>query len=126
MTALTREGIAELLRTNDKAVCRALVVLYNNQTADEQSSETTNQHNGRGFAGFDAEFGTRLAKFYLRNGYLTAKQIAPWRKINSRGTMKIAMYWKQLIAAAQEKQVTQAAQIAQVIDTSFSFGANAK
>jgi hypothetical protein len=92
MTELTREGITELLKKSDAAVCRALVVLYNNQTADEQETNTTNHHNGRGFSGFDAEIGTKMAKFYLERGYLTLRQIAVWRKINRHGNMKIANY----------------------------------
>ena len=36
----TVESIKSLLATNDKAIGRALIVLRNRQTADEQASET--------------------------------------------------------------------------------------
>ena len=119
MTELTQKGITALLAKNNDAVCRALIVLYNNQTADEQSTNTTNQHNGRGFSGFDAEIGTKMAKFYLERKYLTIGQIAVWRKMDRNGNMRIARYWRQLIAAAQEKAAKQLEQ-----DTTFNFGYN--
>ena len=58
----TKESIQTLLATNDKAVYRALIVLFERQTADEQEAESTNHNNGRGFNGRDAKFGTSLAK----------------------------------------------------------------
>lgn len=71
--------------------------------------------NGRGFAGLDAEIGTKMVKFYLNRGYLTPNQIAVWRKVGKRG-MRIAVYWKQLALAAEAKAKQ---------ETSFEFGANA-
>lgn len=44
------EYIGWLLATNDRAVERALVCLYNRQTIDEQLSEDTKHRNGRGFS----------------------------------------------------------------------------
>ena len=43
-----------------------------------------------------------MAKFYERNGYLTEKQIAYWRKTGKQG-MRIAIYWRQLLAEAHAK-----------------------
>lgn len=62
MTQHTKESITKLLETNDKAVCRALVVLFERQTADEQTSAVTKHRNGMGFNGYDAGFGSWLAK----------------------------------------------------------------
>jgi len=101
--SLTRESITALLETNDRAIGRALLVLLSNQTADEVRMETTSHYNGKGFSGFDGKIGTNMAKFYQRNGYLSPKQIAFWRKQDKRGNMRIAKYWKQLIKAAEEK-----------------------
>jgi hypothetical protein len=103
MTELTREGIVELLKKSDKAVCRALLVINSNQTADEQISETTTHLNGRGFRPFHAAIGTSMANFYQRNSYLTPKQIAYWRKTDCKGNMNIGLYWKQLVEAAKQK-----------------------
>lgn len=105
---LTGKAIIELLRTNDKAVCRALVVLNERQTADEQVSETTRHHNNRGFRPCHARMGTSMAKFYTKRGYLTPKQIAYWRKEGKEG-MRIAIYWRQLLDAAHKKKAAQAA-----------------
>ena len=101
---LTRESIINLLMTNDAAVCRALIVLNNNQTADEQQCEATTHHNNRGFQPSAARMGTSMAKFYLRNKYLSQKQINYWRKPNAKGTPRIGIYWKQLIDAANAKK----------------------
>jgi hypothetical protein len=99
---LTGTDIVNLLKTNDKAIARALVVLKNNQTADEQSDETTKHQNGKGFRPAHAKVGTSMAKFYEKNGYLTEKQIGYWRKEGKQG-MRISIYWKQLLSAAREK-----------------------
>lgn len=104
MSTLTKESIVKLLETNDKAVARALVVLYNRQTEVEQSCDATMGDNGRGFSHAHAFIGCRMAKFYLQRGFLTPKQVAYWRKSTPKRGMRIGMYWKQLIEAANEKQ----------------------
>lgn len=101
---LSKETIVKLLATNDKAIARALVVLNNNQTADEQASGNVRHLNGKGFRPCHARMGTSMAQFYQRTGFLSAKQIAYWRKEDAKGNMKIAIYWRQLIEAAEQKQ----------------------
>lgn len=103
MATLTGTDIIEMLRTNDKAVCRALVVLNERQTADEQVSQTTRHENGRGFRPCHARMGTSMAKFYLDRGFLTQKQIAYWRREGKEG-MRIAIYWRQLLDEAHKKE----------------------
>jgi hypothetical protein len=98
-----KQYIIDLLATKDKAIARALVVLKNNQTADEQQCEATTHHNGRGFRPCHAKRGTSMALFYERTGFLTPKQIAYWRKPDSSGGMRISIYWRQLVAAAAVK-----------------------
>ena len=102
-TALTKEVISALLKTNDKAVARALVVLYRNQTASEQSSESTINRNGEGFRPAHARMGSSMATFYLARGYLTPKQVAYWRKPMACGNSRIEIYWRQLAIAAEAK-----------------------
>ena len=63
MKTYTRNDIDNILRSNDRAVERAMVVLFNRQTQDEQQSADTNHHNGRGFCSCDARAGTRFARF---------------------------------------------------------------
>lgn len=105
---LTGTDIVKLLETNDKAVARALVVLYERQTADEKVTQGTRHDNGLGFRPCHARMGTSMAEFYLRNGYLSPKQIAYWRKRGKEG-MRISIYWRQLLDAAHKKAAAKAA-----------------
>jgi hypothetical protein len=100
---LNKESIVSLLATNDRAVARALVVLNQRQTADEQMTEHTTHQNGRGFRPCHARMGTSMAKFFERNGYLTIKQVSYWRKTDRSGAMRIGIYWAQLIEEAARK-----------------------
>ena len=95
--------IVELLRTNDKAVARALVVLNERQTSDEQASENTRYRNGRGFRPCHARMGTSMAKFFTKTGFLTTKQVAYWRRPDKNGGMRIQIYAAQLLEVATDK-----------------------
>lgn len=99
----TKAQILNLLNSNDKAIARALVVLNERQTADEQRSEGTLHHNGRGFTPADARMGTSMAGYYSRNKVLSTKQIAYWRKPNAKGIPRINKYAGQLVEIAAEK-----------------------
>jgi len=61
----TRDQIDNILRTNDRAVERAILRLFELQTADEQKIGGTNADNGRGFRSSDARAGTRFARWLL-------------------------------------------------------------
>jgi hypothetical protein len=108
MKPITKELIVELLSRNDQigmhSVGRALVVLYNNQTADEQQTRDTNETNGKGYSKAHADIGTSMAQFYLKNGFLTPKQVQYWQRPTSSGRVRIAIYWKQILEAAIAKQ----------------------
>lgn len=108
MSRTTVEAIRELLRTNDKAVCRALVALNRRQTADEQATKDTRHQNGMGFRPAHARMGTSMAEFYARNGYLTTKQVAYWRKPMKDGKSRIEIYARQLLEVAQEREEQEA------------------
>lgn len=100
----SKHEIVELLRNNDRALYRALVVLNARQTQDEQSSETTRYLNHKGFNAAHAKRGTSMANFFLRTGFLTPKQKAWWRAPEGRGgQMRIGIYAGQLQDAAKEK-----------------------
>ena len=99
----TKQQILNLLNSNDKAIVRAVIVLNERQTADEQRSEGTLHHNGRGFTPADARMGTSMAGYATRTGTLTVKQLAYWRKPNARGIPRINKYAGQLLEIAQEK-----------------------
>ena len=72
----TKSEIVELLLRNDRAVARALVVLYNRQTVDEQQSEETRHLNGIGFTGADAYSGSLTAKYFLKTPCAGARRPA--------------------------------------------------
>lgn len=102
--SLTKSGIVELLKTDPRAVARALVVLNERQTSDEQAAEDTRYRNGRGFRPCHARMGTSMAKFFASRGYLTEKQINYWRKTDRAGNMRIGIYAGQLLEAAEAKR----------------------
>lgn len=104
----TKDEIKELLKTNDRAVERALLVLLSRQTNDEQSQETTRHSNNRGFTQADAAIFTSMAKQVQRGYRLTEKQLAFLRNGKSqRFPSRIGKYAGQLLEVAQEKQSNQ-------------------
>lgn len=103
----TVDSIRMMLATNDKAVERALVRLYEKQTAFEQSSEATINKNYQGFQPCDARMFSSFAKWILKGRSLTQKQLAyarrPWR--SSRGNTKpaICKYARQIFNMMEAK-----------------------
>ena len=100
---MNKASIIALLETDKRAVARALVVLNERQTHDEQVTENTRYLNGRGFRPCHARMGTNMAKFFLARGYLSDKQIAYWRMKDKTGAMRIGIYWAQLLEEAELK-----------------------
>lgn len=80
MRTWTAEEIKELVQTNDKVLYGALKKLYACQTADEQTTKTTNHQNGMGFNGVDAPILSSFCEFLIRTGFLTPKQKVIARK----------------------------------------------
>lgn len=65
--ANARVLIQENLRDSDAWVLRALVVIFEYQTAEEQNTESTRDANGVGFSGIDGQIMTSFAKQVLRH-----------------------------------------------------------
>lgn len=106
---VTKQQIVAALSSNDRALYKALVLLNNRQTQDEQASESTRYANGRGFNAAHAKRGTSMANFFLRAGFLTPKQKAWWRAPEAKGgQMRIAIYAGQLMEEAAAKQARRA------------------
>ena len=105
---VTKEQIQQVLARTDEigmhAVGRALVHLYNRQTTQEQATECTIEHNGRGFTGADGHIGASMEKYYMNNKFLTAKQVSYWQKNTASGSSKIGKYWKQIQEEAEKKK----------------------
>lgn len=93
-----KDEITTLLNTNDGFLCRAVVKIYERQTLDEQSNDTTSNNNGIGFNGIDAFILSRFAKFFADKKYLSPKQIVVARR-------KMLKYAKQLTTIANEQSV---------------------
>ena len=77
----TRTEIEALINTNDRAVERAMVAIWERQTRDEQATETTRHHNGIGFSGWTAKSGTYFANWVRSGRSLTGRHLAKARKI---------------------------------------------
>lgn len=108
---VTKSSMVEMIEKADAVkkmhiVGRALTAIYNNQTQDEKSSEQTIDHNGIGFTGPDADWGSRSAKIYIRDGKLSEGIVNTWLKPakGAGGAPKITKYWKQLNVVANIKK----------------------
>ena len=77
----TRTEIEALINSNDRAVERAMVAIWERQTADEQATQNTRHHNGRGFAAWSARSGTYFAEWVRSGRRLTGKHLVKARKI---------------------------------------------
>lgn len=93
---LTKDAIANLLRTNDRAVDRAMVVLHERQTRDEQASSVTKHTNNRGFSAAHARLGSYYARWVMKGRRLTGRHLERAREIALH-------YTGQLLEAAQVK-----------------------
>lgn len=101
----TKESLLAMLDVSDKAVAKALLVLYGFQTADEQAAGYTAEENGKGFNGSDAEFLTNIAKWVIaHDGHITPGQADKVRQ-------KIRKYWKQLLTVANENERSKVARV---------------
>lgn len=88
-----KETIQELIDSNDRAVAKAVLRIYEAQTREEKHSAMTVESNGVGFSGADAEFGTSLAQQLQSGRTLSPRQLAAARRM-------IRRYWRQLAALA--------------------------
>jgi hypothetical protein len=86
----TVESIKTLLLSNDRAVERAIIVLFNRQTHTEQQAGHTSESNGRGFNAFDAESGTYYAKWIQGGRSLSGKHLERARKMSFRYVRQLA------------------------------------
>jgi len=88
--------IVSLLHLNNRAVERAMIVLYNNQTSDEQAETTTKHRNGKGFNSYDVKMGTYYAMWVLSGKKLSGYHL-------ERARVMSLKYVGQLVVAAKNK-----------------------
>ena len=93
-------------RLAPRAVGRALVVLYNNQTSEEKRKKDTIEQNNKGFSSCHADVGTTCAEYFLKNNHLQSWMINFWLgQTRPNSQKRIVKYYRQLILAAKiEKQ----------------------
>ena len=94
-----KEELQHLLRTNKKALYRAVVVIYDYQTEYEKADYQTKEANGVGFSAFDAEYLSSIAEQIKQGRVLTPKQLAIT-------TNKMIHYWRQLMVISKRRMST--------------------
>jgi hypothetical protein len=67
-----------------------MVALFARQTNDEQASQSTKHHNGRGFNAFDAGTGSYFAKWILSGRQLTGRHLEKARRVALRYVRQLA------------------------------------
>lgn len=108
---VTRDSLESLINnpnTRIRAIGRALVILYREQTPREKSQKATFEHNGVGFSACDAELGSRCAQYFIQHEDLQGWMVDVWISRGKTGRMRIAKYHAQLnrvaLAKAAQKQ----------------------
>lgn len=90
--------IKSKLSTNKVWAQKAMLIVYNLQTEDEKSTESTNNLNGVGFTGADAYIMTSFSKQLLKRGDLSPKQMAIVYK-------NMPKYWRQIKNASNDQKL---------------------
>ena len=92
----TAETIRENILKSDAWLKRAIIAIYERQTADEKASGETSHNNGVGFNGADSFILSSFAEQIKARGTLSPKQTEIARK-------KMPKYAKQLTSIANNK-----------------------
>ena len=87
--------LKDLLSHNDKAVLKAVEVIYDRQTDEEKYSGETKEENGIGFSKIDARELGDIAKKIKNGKPITRGEFAKARN-------KIKKYWKQLMLISKQ------------------------
>lgn len=92
--AYNKEVIIKRLGESRKFVCRALILMYQRQTPDEQNIQSTTHTNHVGFNAADARLLTDLAQNLIKRG-LSDRQI-------DLAAKKLKKYHKQILQLISE------------------------
>ena len=90
--------IREKVATDPRWAVKGLLRIFEYQTATEQACETTQEHNGVGFTGVDAEILSSFAKQVNKGRNMSPKQMAIIYK-------KMPKYAKQLMLIAEDDKM---------------------
>lgn len=88
--------LKDLLKTNDKALLRAIVLVYDNQTLEEKDKGESIEDNCIGFSKIDAKEMGDIARKIKANKALTKGELAKSRN-------KMQKYWKQLMIISKKQ-----------------------
>ena len=86
--------LKDLVKTNDKALLRAIVLVYDNQTCEEKNKGESIEDNCIGFSKVDAYEMGKIAQKIKRGESLTKGELAKSRN-------KMQKYWKQLMTISK-------------------------
>ena len=84
--------------SNNRALYKALLIIYENQTSEEKSAQTTIEDNEVGFSGVDARLLSSFAAYLQRWGDLTERQLVHARK-------KMPKYARQILDLSLAKGI---------------------
>lgn len=88
--------LKDLLKINDKALLRAIVLVYDNQTPEEKDKGESIEDNCIGFSKIDAKEMGDIARKIKANKALTKGELAKSRN-------KMQKYWKQLMIISKKQ-----------------------
>lgn len=113
ITLVTKDSLQNMIdeacfERQQHVIGRALVAIFERQTASEQVALATDEDNGIGFAGCDAKGGSLTAKSYMKRKALLQWQVDKWIKPSpTSGYARICKYAGQLNQIANEKHQAQ-------------------
>lgn len=88
--------LKDLLKTNDKALLKAIVLIYDNQTPEEKEKGRSIENNRIGFNKIDAKEMGDIARKIKAGKTLTKGELAKSRN-------KMQKYWKQLMIISKKR-----------------------
>lgn len=97
------EYLKNLLKTNNKALFKAIVLIYDSQTEEEKRANESVEDNKLGFSKIDAKDLSAIARKIKREETLTEGELAKSRN-------KMPKYWKQLMVISKRNMQKQKVQ----------------
>ena len=93
----TKEFIQAKLSNDVRWIERAVLVLFERQTDDEQTNKVTRWENGRGFNSSDSRYLTYVSNYLLGGRHLSGRHL-------EKVAAKMPKYWRQILEEIQMKQ----------------------
>jgi hypothetical protein len=93
----TKEYIQAKLSSDVRWIERAVLVLFERQTDDEQTNKVTRWENGRGFNSSDSRYLTYVSNYLLGGRHLSGRHL-------EKVATKMPKYWRQILEEIQIKQ----------------------